>query len=98
MGKYVLAYRGGGMADTPEEQEAVMAAWGAWFGSLGAAVVDGGAPFGASAAVGGDVVAHLSGYSVVAADSLDDAVAKAGGCPILASGGTVEVYEAIDMG
>ena len=98
MGKYVLAYRGGGMAGTPEEQEAAMAVWGAWFGSLGAAVVDGGAPFGASAAVGGDVTAHLSGYSVVAANSLDDAVAKAGGCPILASGGTVEVYEAIDMG
>ena len=46
MGKYVLAYQGGSMAETPEEQEKVMAAWGGWFGSLGAAVVDGGAPFG----------------------------------------------------
>lgn len=98
MSKFVLAYRGGGMPETPEEQEAVMAAWGAWFGQLGASVIDGGAPFGASAAVGGDVTAHLTGYSIVDATGLDDAVAKAGGCPILASGGTVEVYEALDIG
>lgn len=98
MSKYVLAYRGGGMPETEEEQQAVMAAWGAWFGQLGASVIDGGAPFGASAAVGGDVTAHLTGYSIVDAASLDDAVAKAGGCPILTSGGTVEVYEALDIG
>jgi hypothetical protein len=36
MGKYVLAYRGGGMPATPEEGEKVMAAWMNWFGSLGA--------------------------------------------------------------
>jgi hypothetical protein len=98
MSKFVFAYRGGSMPETPEEQEAVMAAWGAWFGELGESIVDGGAPFGASAAVGGDLTAQLTGYSVVDASSLDDAVAKAGGCPILTSGGTVEVYEAIDMG
>lgn len=98
MSKFVLAYRGGGIPETEEEQEAVMAAWGAWFGQLGASVIDGGAPFGASAAVGGDVTAHLTGYSIVDASGLDDAVAKAGGCPILASGGTVEVYEALDLG
>jgi hypothetical protein len=97
MGKFVLAYRGGAMAE-PEEQEAVMAAWGAWFGTLGPAIVDGGAPFGASAAVGGDVAANLTGYSILEAPNLDDAVKMAGGCPILTSGGTVEVYEAIDMG
>src|SRR5258708_13074389 len=43
--KYVLAYYGGGMADTPEEQAKVMEAWGAWFGGLGANLVDGGVPF-----------------------------------------------------
>jgi hypothetical protein len=98
MGKFVLAYRGGAMAESPEEQEAAMAAWGAWFGTLGAAVVDGGAPFGASAGVGGDVVANLTGYSIVDAEHLDAAVAMAGGCPILGNGGTVEVYEALDLG
>jgi hypothetical protein len=33
----------------------------------------------------------------VSADSLSDAAAKAKGCPVLAGGGSVEVYEAIPM-
>ncbi len=34
MGTYVLVYQGGQMAETPEAREAVMAARGAWFGTL----------------------------------------------------------------
>ena len=52
MTNFVFAYRGGsGMATTPEAQEKVMAAWGAWFGTLGADLVEGGAPFGATTAM-----------------------------------------------
>ena len=39
MGKFVLVYHGGAMAETEEAQQAAMAAWGTWFGSLGDAVV-----------------------------------------------------------
>jgi hypothetical protein len=102
MPKYLLAYRGGAMAETPEAQEAVMAAWGAWFGSLGEAVVDGGAPFSVSATVGAGAsdtgTSGLGGYSVLQADSLDAAIKLTDGCPILAEGGSVEVYEGIDVG
>jgi hypothetical protein len=35
--------------------------------------------------------------SIVEADSLDAAVAQAKGCPVLAAGGSVEVYETIPM-
>ena len=99
MGKFVLAYQGGGMADTEEAQQAAMAAWGTWFGSLGAAVVDGGAPFGASAAVGGGASkSALTGYSILEAADLEAAVKLAEGCPVLADGGSVDVYEAIDVG
>jgi hypothetical protein len=98
MGRYVLVYQGGAMAETEEAQQAAMAAWGAWFGKLGAAVVDGGAPFGASGAVGGGASrTGLTGYSVLEADDLDAAVDLAGGCPIIADGGTVDVYETIDV-
>ena len=70
MAKYLLAYLGGGMAETEEAQQKAMAAWGAWFGSLGSAVVDGGAPFGPSAAVGGGTATSaLTGYSILQADS-----------------------------
>ena len=44
MSSYVLAYTGGGMPETEEEQAAVMAAWGAWMGGLGDALPDGSLP------------------------------------------------------
>jgi hypothetical protein len=102
MANFVLAYRGGSMADTPEAQEAAMNAWIGWFGTLGSSVVEVGNPFGASTAVLSDgstgaATASLSGYSVVQADSLELAAKLAGGCPVLDGGGTVEVYEAIAM-
>jgi hypothetical protein len=102
MGNYVFAYTGGSMAETPEAQEASLQAWGQWFGTLGDAVVEGGAPFGPSTAVRaggstGATVAGLSGYSVIQADSLELAAKLAGGCPILDNGGAVEVYETIPM-
>ena len=105
MSKFVFGYHGGGMADTPEEQEASMAAWGRWFGELGDALVDGGAPFGEKKTVGsggsvtnGGGANPLTGYSIVEADDLDAAVTIAKGSPILGDGGSVEVAEAIDMG
>jgi hypothetical protein len=102
MSKFVYAYVGGAMAPTPEEQEAQMQKWGAWFGTLGSAVTDIGNPFGASATAkdGGSVdggASRLGGYSIIEAGSLAEAVAKTAGCPVLESGGTVEVYEALPM-
>ena len=104
MPKYVYAYHGGGGAATPEQQESAMKAWMSWFESIGANVVDGGNPVGASKTIladgsvkDGGGANPLSGYSVVSASDLDAAVAMAKGCPIFASGGTVEVAEAIDM-
>ena len=76
-----------------------MAAWGNWFGTLGPAIVDAGNPFGPSASVssGGSISdgasSGLTGYSVLSADSLAAASDLAKGCPILANGGSVEVYE-----
>jgi hypothetical protein len=104
MGKYVFAYRGGGgHPETPEEGEKVMAAWMSWFGTLGAAVLDGGNPFGPSMSVASSGAASnggtagLSGYSVVSAATLAAATDMATGCPVLSSGGTVDVYEAMDI-
>jgi len=99
MKNYVLAYTGGGTPPTEEEREQAMAAWGAWFGSLGDAVVDAGNPFGEARSIASDGAvanggsAGLTGYSLLAADDIDAAVAKALSCPILASGGGVQVYE-----
>ena len=102
MAKFVYLYSGGSMAETPEEQAKVMQQWTGWFTELGASVADQGAPFGASAGISGTGTTGTgslgaTGYSVVAADSLDDALAAAKGCPVLASGGAVDVYELIEM-
>jgi hypothetical protein len=103
MANYMLAYKGGSMAATDEEREVAMAAWGAWFGGLGAAVIDAGNPFGASATVAGDTSVSegassaLTGYSVLSADSLQAASELVKGCPVLVAGGSVEVYETIPV-
>ena len=98
MANYVFIYKGGGVPESEEEWQRVMQAWMSWLGGLGGAVVDAGAPFGASSSVGNGGTSGLTGYSIVTAGSLDEATAKAGSCPILeAPGGSVEVYETLAM-
>jgi len=105
MAKFVLIYSGGmGMAATPEEQQKIMAEWGAWYGKMGPAIVDGGAPFGPSKAVTADGASDGSvgdtpatGYTIIEADSLDAAAAACDGHPHINHGGAVSVYTWIDM-
>ena len=103
MPNFVLAYRGGSVPETEADQQAAMEAWMGWFGSLGDAVVDGGAPFGGSMSRTGDGApaegadSALTGYSILTAGSLDDATELAAGCPVLAVGGSVDVYESMPM-
>ena len=103
MAKYLFAYHGGGMAETPEEVEAVMAAWGEWMGALGDALVDGGAPTAPLSTVSTDGVVDggganpVTGYSFYEADDLEAAIKAAQGCPILDAGGSVEVAEVVAM-
>lgn len=100
MPNYIIGYHGGGQPSSPEEGEKVMKAWMTWFETIGPNVVDGGNPVGASKTIAangsvsdGGGANPLTGYSVLKADNLDAAVALAKGCPILASGGSVEVAE-----
>jgi hypothetical protein len=103
MTNFLLAYTGGADMSqvTPEQQQAVMQAWGAWFGALGPAVVDGGNPVGQSVTLAPDGSSSagngsgLTGYSIIAADSLSAATDLAKGCPLLSAGGTVEVHEVV---
>jgi hypothetical protein len=102
--KYLLAYHGGGMPETEAEGQRVMAAWGTWYQELGAAVVEPGNPIGKTKVVepGGAASDHadspVSGYTILQADSMDMAIQMTKGCPILESGGSVEVGETFEMG
>jgi len=97
MAKYLFVYHGGGMAATEEERNEAMAKWGAWAQELGSHVIDFGAPIGESRNVGGGNGSRATGYSLIEAGSLDEAEQLAGGCPILAAGGTVEIGETLAM-
>ena len=104
MAKYLFVYHGGKKAESEEDLAKGLDAWGKWFGSMGAAVIDGGNPVGESSTVNPDGSVSnngganpASGYSLIEAADLDDALAKAKGCPILVGGGSIEVAEAIDM-
>ena len=104
MPKFVFAYHGGKMPETPEEGEAEMAKCMAWFQGLGEAVVDGGNPVGQSYTISAEGVVDngganpLSGYSLINADSVEAACEIAKGCPMVQNGtGSVEIAEAMDM-
>ena len=103
MPKYLLAYHGGATPETTTEEErnAIMQAWGAWMGTLD--LVDMGNPIGQTKVVTsdgvtvGDSTNPLTGYSLLNAASIDEAVAAAKGCPIHDSGGSVVVPETMEM-
>ena len=106
MAKYMVIYTGGmGMAASPEEQQRIMEEWGAWYGKMGAAVVDGGAPFADSKHLAGSGIEDgplgdtpATGYTVIEADSLDAAASACADHPHLNHGGQVQVFTCIDMG
>ena len=101
MANYVLVYHGGSMPDSPEEGARVMQTWTDWFGTLGAALVDGGNPASRTRTIAADGsvtddAAGPSGYSILKADTLDEAVELAKGCPVLAAGASIQVVETIE--
>ena len=102
MAKYVYLYSGGSMPETEAEQAQVMQAWSDWLGAAGDKLVDGGAPLGQKKSIAPDGAVSdgggaITGYSIVEAETIDDAITFAKGCPHLAAGGTVEVSEAVEM-
>lgn len=106
MPKYLLVYHGatGPMPSSQEEIDKVMAAWGAWFGTLGDAVVDGGNPVGKSITVhpGGKVTNDggsdpATGYSILSANSEAEVAEMAKGCPHLGDGGRIEIAPIMEM-
>lgn len=104
MPRFLFIYHGGKAPETPEQQEAEMAAWGAWYDDMGEAVVDPGNPVGLSMTVDAQGVHEgggsnpAAGWTVVQAETLEDACALAQGCPEVKKGtGSVEVAPVIEL-
>jgi len=107
MAKFIYLYRGPAtpMSDlTPEQGADRMAAFDAWMAKVGAALVDGGSPFGSSASVRDDgtegPAGDLIGYTIVEADDLAAAKALTNGLPFLSGSDgkcAVEIFELLPM-
>jgi len=99
MPKYFFVYHGG-MPRTRQEAQNSLTKWNDWFASLGARVVDRGAPAKNPRRVGqpgASAAPSVSGYSVVVADSEAAAVAIAESCPIHNEGGSVELASVVEL-
>jgi len=107
MQKFVLLYTGGGMPESEAEQAKVMQDWADWYAGLGDAVADPGNPIGpvskkimpngkVSVSDGsGDPL--VTGYTILSAESLDEAVEMAKKCPVLEGGAEISVFESFDV-
>ena len=91
MADYVYLYFGGKPPATAKAGAARMQAWMAYFEKLGPHNGTGGAPIGETRAVGKGKRTRPAGFSIIRAESLDEAIALTKGHPHLKAGGTIEV-------
>ncbi len=96
MKKFVFVYHG-----FTEPTQEVMDAWTNWFAEISDHIVDSGNPFGAGREVTPTGTRELplgsdsaTGYSIVNADSIDDAEKLLANCPVTTS---VRINEAVSM-
>ncbi len=103
MPQYVISYIGGDKPASEEEGKAHMAKYMAWISGLGESAVSPMNPFARTHTItpDGEVSAgskiSMSGYTIVAADSIEAAIVIAKDCPFLDVGGTLEVSELMQM-
>ena len=101
MANYLLVYHGGNEPGA-EDGAAVMQAWMTWMGSLGDHLVDGGNPISRGWTLSKDGTEEnaganpATGYSVIKADNMQQALELAAGCPHLQANGTIELCETFD--
>jgi hypothetical protein len=102
MATFLITYHGGeGMPASAEAREQMLAAFQAWAASVGDAMIDPGSPLGPSKTVTSHGVsdapadATLGGYTLISAETLDDAVKAVTGHPFVGRGGTLQVSQAL---
>jgi hypothetical protein len=102
MATFLVTYHGGeGMPESAEAREKMLAAFQAWVASVGDAMIDPGAPVMFCKTVASDGVADgpadptLGGYTLLSADSVDDAVKAVMDHPFVGRGGTLQVSQAL---
>lgn len=102
MKKFILAYYGQPNFTSAEEAKEHQALWMRWAEELGDAIVNPGTPAKPGKVVTKDAETDteadaFNGYTIVQAETLEEAVGIARKCPFVVDGGTMSVHEAVDM-
>lgn len=103
MTQYIIVYLGGDQPTSPEEGKQHFEKYKAWLSSLGDSAVSPANPLKDTNTVkpDGSVTASsattMSGYTIIEASSMDEALGIAKGCPFLEIGGSLEVSQLMKM-
>jgi hypothetical protein len=100
MSRFLVTYHGSGMPDDPTLIEQAKAAFGSWVAGAGDAIVDPGAPVHMVTQVaseGATEAVQIGGYSIIQADSVDDATAVLSSHPYVSRGGTLQVNQILEV-
>jgi hypothetical protein len=113
MSEFTMIYRNTNDPDvqfSPEQMQGIMKQWQDWMGSLAAQnkIVNPGNRLGFEGATirpnnvvtdgpYAEIKEMISGYTIIEAETLGEAIELAKGCPVLAMGGNVEVRAIIPM-
>ena len=103
MTQYIIVYLGGDQPASPEEGKQHFEKYKTWLSSLGDSVVSPANPLKGTHTVNPDGSVNpesattMSGYTIIEADSMNQALDIAKACPFLEIGGSLEVSELMKM-
>ena len=104
MPQYMITYLGGDHPSNPEEGKQHMSRYEDWLSSLGDAAISPANPLKNTRTVHSDGTVNpggktsMSGFTIIEADSIEQALSIAKDCPFLDIGGSLEVSELLQMG
>lgn len=103
MAKFIISYLGGKNPDSPESAAVHMSQYKAWLEALGSRAISPANPFKETHTIssGGNVMkgseTGMSGFTIIEAKDIKQAIIDAQTCPFLSIEGTLEVSQLVDM-
>ncbi len=103
MARYIITYLGGDKPSSPEEGQKQFAKYKEWLASLGGSAIEPMVPFKNTHSISPDGSVNqgssvaMTGYTIISADSIEQTIAIAKGCPFLETNGSLEVAELVQM-
>jgi len=103
MAKFIISYLGGEHPDSSEAVDVHMTQYKAWLQQFGSRLISPSNPFKKTHTISSDgnvlrgSETGMSGFTIIEADDINQAIIDAQACPFLAIDGTLEVSQLIDI-